>query len=968
MRETASVAIDNKNERPKIHSQTSRPLTAVSSSHPPNTRGVRVWRMILQGFVALLVFATIATAADLTREISFDIPAEPLAQALADFSRQSDVIVVAASAVTDGRLSTAIHTTATAEAALKKLLQGSKLVYTQEMDGSIVVRQPVEVSMKDTPDRSAYSSDPPQPAQRTSEDPDKESEKQGELLEILVTATRREERLQDVPISVAAFSQEQMDQQGLRNIDDLSRLSPGLAFERNGMMSSGNYNDEGSDINIRGIDSTAGTSTTGIYIDDTPIQTRHVGFGSVNAFPALFDLDHVEVLRGPQGTTFGAGAEGGVVRFLAPEANLHSSAGYFRADAAATQYGSPSYEGGAAFGAPIIDDVLAFRASASFRRDGGWVDRVSYTLSDPTAPTPTPTYSATTQSNANYWETTTARLALKWKVNDAIEISPSIYYQRLQIHDTAAYWTDLSDPGSGLFRNGNALGNLSNDAFTLTAVKLKWELGFAQLLSNTAYYDRNQSSVSDYTQYLRATWASFGQLANAFPAVPGEQGTGVFQDNQRNFYEEVRLTSSAPNSNSVWNVGLFFSHLKESVPAIIQDATLDQDVVNYTGGQASVCIPGVPALECPDGLLVRGPGNVVIDKQIALFGDFTYRFLEAVKATVGVRVSKIDYTGSTNSTGPFLGTTINTRASGNDEPVTPKVLFSWEPDHNNMYYVSATKGFRPGGVTGAVGDHCQNDLQSLGLSQAPSQYSADSLWSYELGGKSTLLEHRLQINASLFSVDWKNIQQNVYLPNCGEQFTGNLGKAKSKGGDIEIKYRPIEPLTLDLSAAYTDARYTRTACAGTLIYAAGGCFALGADPAMTTPTGPIVSKGDALVAAPWSFTTSAQYEFPRWQNANPYLRIDYQHDTSQRSLLPLQDPLNGIHDTTLPGLPVVNNLSVRTGARCNGLDLSVYANNLTNSQPLMIESRDIANNSTDLLYFGRGGRPRTYGVTMVYHY
>src|SRR5208282_822701 len=93
-------------------------------------------------------------------------------------------------------------------------------------------------------------------------------------------------------------------------------------------------NDEGSDINIRGVDSTAGTSTTGIYIDDTPIQTRHIGFGSINAFPALFDLDRVEVLRGPQGTLFGAGAEGGVVRFITPEPNLKESGGYDRADIA----------------------------------------------------------------------------------------------------------------------------------------------------------------------------------------------------------------------------------------------------------------------------------------------------------------------------------------------------------------------------------------------------------------------------------------------------------------------------------------------------------------------------------------------------------------------------------------------------------------------------------------------------------
>ena len=211
-------------------------------------------------------------------------------------------------------------------------------------------------------------------------DPESTEANSGGLEEIVVTATRRQERLQDVPVSVLAFSQDKLDSEGLKNIDDLSRLSPGLNFQRNGMSSSGNYNDESSDINIRGVDSTAGTSTTGIYIDDTPIQTRHIGFGSINAFPELFDLDHVEVLRGPQGTLFGAGAEGGVVRFITPEPDLAKTSIYTRADVATTDGGSPSYEGGAAFGVPIIDNVLAFRASLSYRRDGGWVDRTEYNL------------------------------------------------------------------------------------------------------------------------------------------------------------------------------------------------------------------------------------------------------------------------------------------------------------------------------------------------------------------------------------------------------------------------------------------------------------------------------------------------------------------------------------------------------------------------------------------------------------
>jgi iron complex outermembrane recepter protein len=800
----------------------------------------------------------------------------------------------------------------------------------------------------------------------------------GALEEVVVTATRRSERLQDVPVSVLAFSQEKLDAQGLKNIDDLSRLSPGVNFQRNGMSSAGNYNDEGSDINIRGVDSTAGTSTTGIYIDDSPIQTRHIGFGSINAFPALFDLDRVEVLRGPQGTLFGAGAEGGVVRFIAPEPDLNKSTGYARADAADTDGGAASYEGGAAIGAPIIDDVLAFRASVSFRRDGGWVDRVGYTLSpNNTVALPTPVYNGdTTESNANFSETTTARLSVKWKVSDTLEITPSIYYQRLQINDTSAYWIALSDPSAGVYRNGNAGTNPSSDPFSLSAVKIKWDLGFASLFSNTSFYDRNQRATSDYTQYLRATWNSFGELANVFPS-PGDNGYATFQDDQRNFYQEFRLASTDTSARIVWSGGVFYSHLSENVPENIIDPTLNSEVLAYSGPNPAVPVCAPPAQPCPNGQIFTGPIDKVIDKQIALFGEVTFKFTETLKATAGLRVSKLDYDGSIDAFGPFLGTTIITQSSATEKPVTPKAVLSWQPDRDDLVYVSASKGFRPGGPNVGVGSICDTNLTSLGLTQVPPQFASDSLWSYEIGSKNTFLDHRLQINASVFYIDWSNIQQNVYLPACGEQFTANLGKAKSEGGDVEILYKPIEALSFDLTAAYTDARLTKTSCAGTLTYggSAIGCTGPGA-----TPVSPIATEGDALLGAPWSFTASTEYHFPEWSGRTPYLRFDFQHSTAQRSLLPGQDSNNALFDTTTPGLPVLNNLSARAGLRFKGVDLSAYADNLTNAHPLMFGSRDIAPYSlgpgtggatgptTDTLYFGRGVRPRTIGVTATYRY
>jgi iron complex outermembrane recepter protein len=801
----------------------------------------------------------------------------------------------------------------------------------------------------------------------------------GGIEEIVVTATRREERLQDVPVSVSAFSQEKLDAEGLKNIDDLTRLTPGVSFSRNGMGSSANYNDENSDISVRGIDSSAGASTTGIYIDDTPVQSRHIGFGAVNVFPALFDVDRVEVLRGPQGTLFGAGAEGGALRFITPQPGLQHYTGYLRSELSTTRYGDPSYELGAAAGGPVINDVLAFRVSGSFRRDGGWVDRVNYTRPNPADPYSLPVYASTTEKAANWQETVNFRAALKWQVDSAISVTPSIYYQELKIHDTAAYWLALSDPSAGIFRNGNARTNPSTDPFWIAAVKLDWDLGFGQLVSNTAYYSRDQRSTSDYTQYLRVTYALFGLLPNGYPQ-PGDGGYAPFGDKQNNFYQEVRIASSDANARLTWNGGVFFSHTNENIPENIIDPTLDAE----SGG--NVCSAALP---CPGGLIYEGQVDRVVEKQIALFGELGFKLVDTLKATVGLRLSKIDVTGTTFQGGPFLGTPLAaTAASSSEKPVTPKVALSWQPDRDDLYYLSASKGYRAGGLNIGVGTICESDLATLGLPlgpdgvhhQVPSGFSSDSLWSYEFGAKNTVLDRRLQINSSLFLVDWKKIQQNVYLPSCGEQFVANLGQVRSQGGDIDVTYRPIDPLTLGLTVAYTNAKYTRASCAGVLTFNNGRCVgaATGANPPY-----PIVSQGDRLLGAPWTVLVSGEYAAPvaAFNGRTLYVRADYQHTTAQTALLPNQDFNNALFDNTIPGLPETRNLSLRAGLRFSGLDLSIFGNNLTNDHPLLFASRDIAScapgsacpspnssPSPDNLYFGRSVRPRTVGVTATYRF
>jgi outer membrane receptor protein involved in Fe transport len=253
----------------------------------------------------------------------------------------------------------------------------------------------------------------------------------GALEEIVVTATRREESISKVPISITALTQDALDQKGIRDFSDMVRFTPGVSIDQTGTNA----------ISIRGISSSGGAGTTGIYIDDTPIQMRALGFNPDDTLPKTFDLDRVEVLRGPQGTLFGAGSEGGTVRYIMTQPSVTQSSTYARTEASYTPDGQPSFEGGIAHGGPIVDGVLGFRASFWYRYDGGWIDRIDASTGQPV------------DKNSNHANTDAARLALLYQPTDNVKITPSLMYQYKRQHDLSTYWPTYSNPGNGQFNN-----------------------------------------------------------------------------------------------------------------------------------------------------------------------------------------------------------------------------------------------------------------------------------------------------------------------------------------------------------------------------------------------------------------------------------------------------------------------------------------------------------------------------------
>ena len=749
------------------------------------------------------------------------------------------------------------------------------------------------------------------------------------LQEVVVTANRRAERQQDVPISLTSFSQETLDVMSINSMDDISRVTPGITFQRNGTSTTSNYDDEDSDINIRGVQSTAGAATTGIYIDDTPIQSRRIAFSTQNAYPVVFDLERVEVLRGPQGTLFGASSEGGTVRFIQPQPSVTTSSGYVKTGFATTHNGDPTYEVGAAGGTPLIDGVLGLRVSASLRHEGGWVDRVN------------PDTLQVVDSGSNRRDMLSARAALTWKPADALSITPSLYVQQVRINDTGAYWPRISDPSASEFRNGNRGSVYAFDPFYIAALRLDWKMDWAELISSTAYYSRNQHVTSDYTELLNEIY--FG---SSFPP-PGVYSPAYLTDEQRNFYEEIRLQSVNDASRIVWTTGLFYTHSRENAAEFIVDPTID------ARSGFTIC----PQIPCPGGLLYNQPFNYVIDKQLAVFGEVVFKLTDTLKLTAGIRASHDIIDGASYVSGPFLGqAAIASSGSTSETPVTPRVVMAWQPDRDNLFYASASKGFRPGGVNSGVGSACQSGLVQLGLTDAPPGFKSDSLWSYEVGGKNTVWDHRLQINTSLFFIDWKDIQQSVYLGSCGLAYVGNLGQVHSRGGDIAVLAKATDAMTLNFTAAYIDAKYVATVCATPSVVCTGPAAA----------AAPIVSVGDQLAAAPWSLSASLDYEFPKFLNRAPYFHLIYTYSTAQTGLIPYQNPNNGVSDPTLTGIPVSKDLSLRAGLRWNGMDVSLFANNLLDQHPVLFDARDFAAPAVQL-YFNRSVTPRTIGLTWTYH-
>jgi iron complex outermembrane recepter protein len=740
--------------------------------------------------------------------------------------------------------------------------------------------------------------------------------KGAELEEIVVTATKREENIQKVPVSVYALSQNDLALAGAKNMDDIAALTPGVEFDNQ----SGYGTSTLTFISIRGITSGIGASTTGVYIDDTALQGRINNFSNFgNPYPVYFDLNRVEVLRGPQGTLFGAGAEGGTVRFIFNQPSLRDYSAVTSAEVAQTQDGGLTYETGVAAGGPIVADQLGFRVSAWFRRDGGFIDMVD------------PFTGAVTDPNANRSESKAFRLAFLGAFG-AVTVTPSIYYQSKSIREATGFYGYLSDPDAGEFNAGHIVPVPADDSYYVAALNIQGDLGAVKLTSITSYFSRFATTVDDSTGTVGSLGATAGlplgsagygnPLGPAYPVSYADSAAEPNQTSQRILTQEVRFSSSDPAARLAWVAGLFYSR-----------STQDEVTNFYTAVVADAI--GI----APPSTSLLYLGTVAIDTQTAAFGQFDLRFNDVLKLTAGLRVAHTQYSletaagGVFNTGAPPIGTTATS-----ENPITPKAALSYQADDNNLYYISIAKGYRVGGGNSPLPNICP--------SGAPPTYSSDSLWSYEVGAKNRLFNDRLQVDTSVFHINWKNIQQAVLLAACAFNYVANTGEATSNGFDMTMEALLTKQFKVDLAVAYTDSHYTKNVAVDGI---------------------PIVDAGDQVstFASPWNVTVSGLYDFPLSRTVAGYVRAQEIYHSKNSGPFDWQIP-NGLNysPAAVPN-PATYLLNARAGAKWGAFDISLFVNNTLNAHPYLNKAVD---NPTSTLVYYTTLTPRTVGLDAVYRF
>lgn len=592
--------------------------------------------------------------------------------------------------------------------------------------------------------------------------------------EIVVTAQKRSENIQTVPISMTALSEKTLERLGIQSLQDISRQVPSLV-----VITAGPGENE---LIIRGISSTAGTtSTVGYYLDDTPLQPSSNAAllsqrGAID--PSLVDIERVEVLRGPQGTLYGSSSMGGTVKYVSFQPNLTKTEFKFSGEASGTDGGGPNATLNATANIPLIEDKLAFRATVYDQYEGGWINRYPIDPNNYLAVQPGghAKDDVNTESNVGF------RAQLRFQPDATLSITPSILYQYMRLG--APFQIDVPPGSLTNLIQARDVSEVQDQRSTVYNLAIHKTFALFDVTSSTSYFDREVKLHEDSSKVLDYYFSP--PQTFAYPSYM------VGEYKNKEFTQELRATSSLPGPFQIIAGGYFhrtFAPLFSTIP----------DPVGYDAAFGS-----------PFGgeEFYAGVRKATL-QETAVFSEASLKLGYGFTARAGVRWFDVDQRFFQSGDGIFNGGFSAVTNSSTDTGVNPKFSLEWQADASHMLYATAARGYRPGGPNNpAPAAVCGADVAALGLSSSQLvKYNPDTLWNYEVGAKTSWFDRKLTVNGDVYYIDWSQVQQQLTL-NCGFNITANFGGAISKGAEVEATLHPIPPLRLSGGLGYTDATLT----------------------------------------------------------------------------------------------------------------------------------------------------------------
>ena len=626
---------------------------------------------------------------------------------------------------------------------------------------------------------------------------------QSSLEEIVVTATRRTTSVVDVPYNISAVSGAQIEAQNLSNPVDLLRTVPGVSVVDRGIRNAGVLNN----VRIRGINTDAatlgdyvpaGAAAVSSYVNDTPVFANFL----------LKDIDRVEVLRGPQGTLYGRGSMGGTVRYILRDPVIGETSGNVAAGVSSTTgSGGMNWTTDGTFNVPL-GDTLALRANYSHLDDAGVVDYPNLYKLDasgiPVAPNGVlaPDASFTFKKDADFARIDYGRLAATWKPTATARLVFSFVHQK----DSTGGRRQITAPGTVNNATGGVYGSYEQGAVMLepsarevsvASLEGSFDLGFASLTSSSSYTDHSGTSTNDNTGLYAK---GFPFLYNFYPRFMAQK----YRDyTDRSFAQELRLVSNSKGTLD-YIAGLYYENEK------MHSGETDW-VRGYSAWFAAqdALTPGFGAYYDPvaptsdrDYLYERSEQFT----ELAAFGELTFHVTPKSQLTAGARFFQ-DKDSNQLTVVADLPTRVGLTSPASPDTSKNKGIFklnySWHFTSQDNLYATASQGYRRGGV---------NDIPTTGVvGENPGwvNFGSDTLNNFELGVKGA--HGSYSFNASLFLIDWKDIQLNTATPIWGYYVTTNAGKARSQGVELEFHGKFTNALSYGLSYAYTDAKLTQDA-------------------------------------------------------------------------------------------------------------------------------------------------------------